>query len=468
MNKNRTPIYCILILALSLIFTFLPTKSRKNQITDIATIAYTPIDSIQTPLSIEELQNIIQTCKKPISIAGARCSQGGQIAIHNGTVIDMTNLNKIIAFDPKQKKITVEAGATWLDVQKHIDPYGLSIKVMQSYNDFSIGGSLSVNILGRDIHYGQLIETIQEITVLLADCCLVKASKTENRELFNAAIGGYGFMGIIVNATLSLTPNIKLERKIVTMHADDYAHFFTQYILPDKNAVLHNANLYPNKLQKITSVTWYKTNKPLTMTDRLYVYKKTHLKDLFADQLLRRLSPLKKIRPSLEQKILSKQEIVWRNHEMSNSIQTLEPFTRAISTNILQQYFVPIHNLKLFVNQLRTIVKKYDINLINVSVRYVPKNNESILTYAPEDSFALVLYINIFNNKKSIEKAEQWTQKIIEKAIELNGTYYLPYQLWGTKEQLLQAYPRFNDFIELKNKYDPEHVFSNNLFSKYL
>jgi len=469
MNKNKKYIYCASVFTLSfftfsLFFTILP----KKQIADITKTTYTLIRSIQKPATIEQLQAILQSYPKPFSIAGARCSQGGQIAALNGTVIDMASLNRIIAFDPAQQEITVEAGATWLDVQKYIDPYDLSIKVMQSYNDFSIGGSLSVNIMGRDIHYGQLIETVKEITILLADSSLIKASKTKNRELFNAAIGGYGFMGIIVNATLSLTHNTKLERKIVTMHTDDYADFFTQYILPDKNAVLHNANLYPNKLQKITSVTWYKTDKPLTITDRLYEYKKTDLKDLFVDQLLRRLSPLKKIRPSLEQEILSKQEVVWRNYEMSNSIQTLEPFTRAISTSILQQYFVPVRNLKLFVDQLRNIVKKYDINLINVSIRYVPQNKESLLTYTPEDSFALVLYINIFNTKRSAKKAEKWTQEIIEKAITLSGTYYLPYQLWGTKEQLLRAYPRFNDFMQLKDKYDPEHVFSNNLFAKYV
>lgn len=452
---------------LGILLCFNLKSCHRSHITDISTLIHTPIKSIETPTTVEQLQHIIQSTQEPLSIAGTRASQGGHIAYPHGIVIDTKKLNNVIAFDPEKKRITVQAGATWLDVQKYIDPYNLSVKVMQSYNDFTVGGSLSVNVHGRDIHYGQLIETVEEITVLTADGTFIKASRNNNKELFYAAIGGYGLLGIIVDATLSLTDNIKLKRNTIAMHIDDYPTFFMNTILNDPNATLHNANLYPNELTRVTSITWYKTDDEPTNNTRIYQYNPTNIREKFHDQLLRRISLLKKVRPSLEYSRLFNKNVLWRNYEMSSTIQAIEPFTRTISTSILQEYFIPLHNFIPFINKLRATVKEHTINLINASIRYVPKNSESLLTYAPQDSFAIVLYINIFNIGLSIKKAERWTQEIIDSALSCQGTYYLPYQLWATKEQLLQAYPAFNHFIHIKNQYDPHHRFLNNFFAHY-
>jgi FAD/FMN-containing dehydrogenase len=89
------------------------------------------------------------------------------------------------------------------------------------------------------------------------------------------------------------------------------------------------------------------------------------------------------------------------------------------------------------------------------------------LSYAHEDSFACVLYINIENTTKGLKKAEKWSQKLIDLALSFKGTYYLPYQLYATKEQLLKAYPQFPEFLEIKKKYDPHNRFSNLFFKKY-
>ena len=190
-------------------FTWFDTRLT---ITDISQTSVIPIDTLHKPTTLPALKNIVTSSTKPIAIAGGRYSQGGQIAYPDGIVIDMTGLNAIKHFDAAAKEITVETGITWRAIQEYINPNNLSVKVMQSYNDFTVGGSLSVNVHGRDIHHGPLIETIKSIKVLLADGTLVTASRTENADLFAGAIGGYGALGIIVEATISLTDNYAIER----------------------------------------------------------------------------------------------------------------------------------------------------------------------------------------------------------------------------------------------------------------
>ena len=171
------------------------------------------IHSVYIPYSIGEIQEIIKKGKGPFSVAGAKYSQGGQIIATYGTVIDMSHINMITAFDSEQKIITVGAGITWRAIQKVIDKYDLSISIMQSYNNFSVGGSLSVNVHGRYIGKGPIIESVKQIKIVLADGSLVTASRTENNDLFCAAIGGYGAVGVIVEVTLQLDDNQKLERQ---------------------------------------------------------------------------------------------------------------------------------------------------------------------------------------------------------------------------------------------------------------
>src|SRR5689334_3581924 len=108
------------------------------------------VAGIVYPKTISELVLIVTHSKKPLSVAGARFSQGGQIGDAEALMIDMSGLNKVVHFERESRYITVQAGMTWSELQRYIDPRNLSVAVMQSYNDFSIGGSLSVNVHGRD------------------------------------------------------------------------------------------------------------------------------------------------------------------------------------------------------------------------------------------------------------------------------------------------------------------------------
>ena len=60
-----------------------------------------------------------------------------------------------------------------------------------------------------------------------------------------------------------------------------------------------------------------------------------------------------------------------------------------------------------------------------------------------------------------------WTRDLIEAALCVGGSYYLPYQLHATEEQLRRAYPRAAEFFALKQRLDPTNKFRNQLLDKY-
>jgi FAD/FMN-containing dehydrogenase len=441
---------------------------RQQYITDKLGITSIPIKKIITPHSIQELQNIVRNTHEPIAIAGGCYSQGGQIAYPDGIVISMKKLNNIIEFDKQHKTITVQAGATWYDIQCFIDPYNLSMSSMQSYNNFTLGGSLSVNVHGRDIHHCQLINTVQSIEMILADGSLITASRTHNTDLFAAAIGGYGLLGIITQATLTLTDNIPLERKIQPCTLENFSNVFFDKVAPDPSTVLYKTDIFPKQYQKCLTTTWHTTTQPLTTIQRLQSKNSPfYVFDRALEVIVRRVPFTKNLRPIVQELKHIKPSVVWRNYEMSYSVHQLAIHTHTPTTMTLQEYFIPIRHAQKFAQKLRSILKKHWVNVLNISIRYIKPDTTCLMSYAPQESFSFVLYLNIFNFQKSIAQSCKWTQKIIDAALKNGGSFYLPYIMCATPKQFHQAYPQFKKLLEVKKIYDPENKFRNMLLQKY-
>ena len=122
-----------------------------------------------------------------------------------------------------------------------------------------------------------------------------------------------------------------------------------------------------------------------------------------------------------------------------------------------------------FLNGLRANVKRDNINLLSITLRFVPSANEPFLRYARDhnDSFAVVLYLNQKLNDTGQKEVIGWTHRMIELVLRLGGTYYLPYQRYPTRKQLIQAYPQIEQFFKLKQHYDPLSLFENNWYNAY-
>jgi FAD/FMN-containing dehydrogenase len=113
-----------------------------------------------------------------------------------------------------------------------------------------VGGSLSVNVHGRYAGLGPIISTVRSFRVVLADGSVVTASPTENREIFYGAIGGYGGLGVITQATLELADNVRVRR---TMPVAAYGAWFRRNVQNRPGIVFHNADIYPNEYDRISA-----------------------------------------------------------------------------------------------------------------------------------------------------------------------------------------------------------------------
>lgn len=426
------------------------------------------IQKKHTPTSTAEIQNIIRNHTGKISIAGANYSMGGQTSSENCVQIDTSKFNQIINFDRNDKEVTVQSGITWEALQKIINPFNLSIKNMQTYRNFSVGGSLSVNAHGRYWQEGPLINSVKSIKVILANGEEVAASREKNQDIFYSSIGGYGGIGLITEATLKLEDNINIERQSSTFDVDYFSDRFKNQIKNNGDIKLYNCFIYPPDFTKARDVVWTSTTKSPTTSKGLRSSGKNNLLERLSTNLLADIPCTKTFRQKVFDPLhYKKNKVATINQEACDFDVGDLPVTSRFRAPKLYEYFIPERNFDAFIPKIRALTKKYHPNIVNLSIRHVKGAPDNMLSWAKEDSFAFVFY-NLDKTNPVHQKAQrQWNSDMIDAAIALEGSFYMPYEIVATKEQFKAAYPNYNAFFETKAKYDPENRFTNKLWDKY-
>ena len=459
--------------AVSSLATFGPLSSRVAAkdpvINDVSQLNPVRVAEERRPRSTDEVRAGLRGWSGSVSVGGGRFSMGGQIAAPQSMHLDMRGMNQVSAFDASGRMLRVQAGITWRDIQDVVDRHDLSVKTMQSYSNFTVGGSVSVNCHGRYVGHGPLINSVRAVQLVTADSEVLELSRSQHPELFHAVFGGYGGLGVVTEVELELEPNSRIERVVRDVQLERYPAFFREQVLSDAQVVLHNADLSPPTFDTPRSITWRQTDKPLTQHHRLIPRGVDYNLEKNAIWALTELPGGNRLREKIADRLLlKKRAVVWRNFEASLDAASLEPRTRKISTYLLQEYFVPVERFVRFARDMAGILKTHNVNALNISIRHSPADTKTLLTWAPTEMFSFVLYYKQRNGERASAAVRVWTRELIDAVLGNGGRYYLPYRLDATRAQFGRAYPEARAFAALKARVDPGNRFRNLLWGKYL
>jgi len=439
-----------------------------KRVNDVTAINPIQVSSVIQPQTTEEIIAAIKSTNGPISIGGGRFSMGGQIGYENSLHIDMRKFNKVLHLDTINKQVSVQSGIVWRDLQRVIDQHDLSIKIMQTYANFTVGGSVSVNCHGRYIGHGPIVSSVLGLKLITASGDVITANREQNSDIFAAAVGGYGGIGVIAEVTLQLADNVKVERQTQLIPADGYNEFFDNTIRNDKDVIFQNGDLYPPDFNVINSVAYKKTDKELTDNVRVTPAGENYWFEAQTMKLVSSGNVGKWIRKNWgDPYFYSKDKVVWRNREASYDVAELEPASREEETYVLQEYFIPVNNIKSFIPKMKAIYDRYDVNIINVSLRHAYADEETYLSWAAKEVFAFVIYYKQGTDSEAREQVRQWTVDMTDAILSENGRWYLPYQPHATVEQFRKGYVHSDKYFEVKSKLDSTHRFTNKLLDKY-
>lgn len=442
---------------------------------DASLLSATPIHSHIRPAARgEALVEVFRTelaaaraAGRPVNVGAARHSMGGQAIPRDGHAITVDDA--WIDPDPVTQTYRVNGGARWSQVIAALDAIGFSPAVMQSNHDFGVAATFSVNAHGWPVPYGPMGATVRSLRMVLPDGSLVTASRTENTELFRLAMGGYGLVGLIVDMELDMVPNQRLTPSFAVMPAGDFPSAFLQAVndpaIPMAYGRLNVArgSLFEEAMLVTYSSTADQTDLPAATGSGLTAHLASYI---YRAQVGR--EALKDLRWWVESGLYPRLAgESTRNSLMNEPVVTLDDRNPS-RVDILHEYFVPPAAFDGFLEACRDVIPDAFVEFLNVTLRYVGADPDSVLAHSPTPRIAAVMSFTQEMTRRAEADHRRMTQALIERIVALGGTYYLPYRPHATQAQFLAAYPRAGEFAAAKRALDPQLTLRNNLWDTYL
>jgi FAD/FMN-containing dehydrogenase len=304
---------------------------------------------------------------------------------------------------------------------------------------------------------------------MTADGKIVPCSRSENRELFSLALGGYGLFGIILDVDLHVVRNEFYRPEVHHVNPADYARLYDEIARhnPDAGLAFGRISVAPDSfLNDAFIVVLKKVPSAHSLHDTL-----THDSPGWLDRLVFRGSVGsdygKNLCWQIESFVGGAAPGTHSRNEIMNEPSAWFANRNPHETDILQEYFVPPERLADFIAAIRPILLRDKPDLLNITVRAVKADADTVLSYAPQNRFALVMYFHQKIDADSDRMMENFTREMIDAAVACGGTYYLPYRPHATLVQFEEGYPQARTFFAAKQKYDPDGVFENQFYVNY-
>jgi FAD/FMN-containing dehydrogenase len=141
--------------------------------------------------------------KLEISIRGGGHHIAGNALCDNGVTIDLSTM-KNVRIDAQKRRAYVEPGATLADFDRAAQAHGLATPVGINSTTGIAGLTLGGGFGWLTRKYGLTIDNLVAVAVITADGNQLRASETENPDLFWAIRGGGGNFGIVTEFEFAL------------------------------------------------------------------------------------------------------------------------------------------------------------------------------------------------------------------------------------------------------------------------
>ena len=404
----------------------------------------------------------------PVNVGAARHSMGGHAIPRDGLALTLDNASVEVSED--RETMRVHAGARWSQVIAALDPLGLSPKVMQSNNDFGVAATFCVNAHGWPVPHGPMGATVRSLRMVLPDGDWITASRDENPDLFGMAMGGYGLTGLITDLEVEVAPNRRLAPEFVRVDGAGLADAFRE-ALADPAVEMAYGRLGVER-GRFFEDGFFIAYRPAEDQSDLPAasgsgWLSHAARGVFRGQLGH--EGMKHVRWDFETRLgpMLGGGPVTRNSLINEPVVTLDD-RDPTRTDILHEYFVPYEAWGDFLTACREVIPGSYQELLNITLRHVETDGESWLSYATVPRIAAVMLFSQEMTARGEADMARMTRELIDRVLDLGGSYYLPYRPHATEAQLLRAYPRAPEFAAAKRRLDPEGKLGSVFWNTYL
>ena len=395
--------------------------------------------NIAYPTSEAELATLVRSSTGPVRAFGGGHSFSA-VALSQGTMISLEQLNGIVSSDATALTATIRAGSRISSLGPALKDVGQGLLNEADINTQSLGGAISTATHGTGRKLQCYSATVRKLRIVLADGNIVECSTTQDAELFEAAQVGVGSVGIFSEITLQNRAAYRL-REVVTVMSTDQVLATLQAERDQHRHIEFFAFPFGNKaIVKRTDLSSDAPTPPAKSSDD-------------DDSLLDWAADTARKHP-------------WTNSWLqrtvglfiSDTVRVGDSFDIFPSPRVVQfnemEYSMPVDQGMACFAELRDTIRKQDIDVFfPIEFRYVAADECWLSPFYQQDSVSISVHQY---HKQDYHPFFAVAEPILRKH---GGRPH-----WGNlhtlkARDLAALYPRFEDFVRVRNQADPQGKF---------
>jgi FAD-linked oxidoreductase len=405
---------------------------------------------VLTPRSADEVAAAVTAAAEEgltVRMAGTGHSFTGA-ALTEGVLLRPEGLTALRTVDAPRGLVTAEAGMTLKTFNQHLAAHGLALANMGDIQEQTLAGATQTATHGTGREAAGLVSQIAGLEMVLADGTTVTCSRDRRPELFDAARAGLGALGIVTAITWHTVPAFVLRAREEPMRWDEVLErldelaaaneHFEFYWFPHTDGCLTKRNnRVPGPAEPLSAFRhWlddeFLSNSVFGVTNRI------------GSRLPRAVKTINRI---------SARALGARTYsDRSDRVFTSPRRVRFKE----QEYAIPREELGGALREVRSVIDRSDRRIgFPIEVRLLPPENPWLsMAYGRDSAF---IAIHVFHSAAH----EEYFRAIEEVLTALGGRPH-----WGklhTRDSayLEGVYPRFGDFLALRDRIDPDRRFAN-------
>lgn len=400
-----------------------------------------PADRL-APATVAELQEQVRNASGIIRAVGSGHSFSPLVPTDD-TLISLNRLSGVLSHDDAKTQATIAAGTRLGQIGQPLEDVNQALINMPDIDQQTLAGSLATATHGTGANLQCLSASIEALSLVTANGELVRCSRDNNADLFQAARVGLGSLGIVTDVTMQNTRPYRLKRVsewlpiediLATAQdtADRYRNFEFYYI-PFSGMGLYD--------------THEVTDEPLSSTEKFDqndgARDLQNVRDMLSWSSTMREMVLKGILKSIDKEV--KVASSWQNYTSDRNVRFNE-----------MEYHLPREDGLKALMEIREVVEN---NFAEVffpfEVRFVKADDIWLSPFYQRDTLSIAVH-------RFFEEDYQPLFQAIEPIFRKYGGR--PH--WGKLNTLgggdfAQLYPHWEDFKAVRREMDPHGRFLN-------
>ncbi|GIT80570.1 FAD-linked oxidoreductase [Leifsonia sp. LS1] len=414
---------------------------------------------IERPANAEAVQRAVAAAAKQgmrVKAIGAGHSFTA-ISAAPGVLLDLEDVNGIVDVDLERGRVTLAAGTHLHRLPALLRPHGLALQNMGDIDRQTIAGATSTGTHGTGGAFGGLATQIVALTLVTGEGEMLRIDETENADLLPAARLGLGALGVIVDITLQCVPAFLLQ---AVERPEPLQDVLDAYLARSAAEDHFEFYWFPHTETALT-----KTNTRLPLTEKrapLSPLGRWMDDELLANGLYRGVCALGTVVPAIVPPFSRLAQRLTGNRDFTDHSPSVYVTSRTVRFREME-YAIPREAVPEALAEVKSLIERRGWRIsFPIEVRSAAADDNWLSTaYGRETGYIAV-------HRYYREDPSAYFHAVEEIMTAHGGRPHWGKMHYRDADSLRSVYPRFDDFLAVRDRLDPGRRFENTYLRRVL